>query len=346
MASIRRAGGGNGARDADAPLLHAPPPPPPPHLPPAALALRQFAALLRKNAIITLRSRRAFGLGGAAGLLLQVLLPALFVALMWVPKYYIRPISHAAFLPAEAYDLDSKWWAGPSPYEGPAFHNRNAARVLLAPDTPAVRAAAQLIAAAVSCPSERYKRICSPDAVTSFGCLFGLDAAPAKCAVRRCCLPFSFHARFCKFAALLSAPRRERAHSRANARRPSSPAPLLLSINKHQTPSGPRSLPRRPRVPRARARRPRRRRRVRGGGAAADRGGGAGRRARGLPRRRACGGGRRRRRGGGRRRRQQRQQRRPRRRAAGGLEGCGRRARAAPAAAAAAARGGGGGGSS
>lgn len=163
-------------------------------LPAPRLAARQFAALLRKNATLTLRSRRSlFGLGGAAGLLLQargsarrrgrgagrravarerrgvcaispacvcsltpycaqqsrcgrarapggpahwgpcplqrhraplpptkpqVLLPALFFAVMWVPRYYIKPIHHPAFLPTSSYDLDSKFWAGPSPYEG------------------------------------------------------------------------------------------------------------------------------------------------------------------------------------------------------------------------------------
>jgi hypothetical protein len=85
----------------------------------AALALRQFSALLRKNATLVLRSRRTpLGVGGAVGLLLQVLLPALFFCLMWIPKHYIQPIHHPVFLEKEVYDLDSKFWAGPSPYEG------------------------------------------------------------------------------------------------------------------------------------------------------------------------------------------------------------------------------------
>ncbi len=67
---------------------------------------------------------------------------------------------------------------------GPAFHNRNSAKVLLAPDTPAVRQLASLVAAAVSCPDQGYKRICSPDTINTFGCLFGVSRAPPQCAVR------------------------------------------------------------------------------------------------------------------------------------------------------------------
>jgi hypothetical protein len=85
----------------------------------APLAARQFAALLRKNLTLTVRSRRSpLGVGGWGGLLLQICLPALFFGLMWIPKHYIKPIHHPAFLPGESYDIDTKWWAGPSPYEG------------------------------------------------------------------------------------------------------------------------------------------------------------------------------------------------------------------------------------
>jgi hypothetical protein len=88
----------------------------------ASIALRQFGALLRKNATLALRSRRSLlGLGGAASLLLQVLLPAAFFCLMWIPKHYIPTIHHPAFLEARAYGLDTRWWAGPSPYEGARF---------------------------------------------------------------------------------------------------------------------------------------------------------------------------------------------------------------------------------
>ncbi|KAI8469139.1 MAG: hypothetical protein J3K34DRAFT_522412 [Monoraphidium minutum] len=156
----------------------------------AALSLRQFGALLRKNAALTARGRRGvLGAGGAwGGLALQVLLPALFFGVMWIPKHYIKPTHHPAFLEAQSYDLDTKWWAGPSPYEGPAFHARNNAKLILAPGTPAVRALAPLLAAALSCPNERYKRICSPDTINSFACLFGITAAPGQCADPAVCL--------------------------------------------------------------------------------------------------------------------------------------------------------------
>jgi hypothetical protein len=55
---------------------------------------------------------------------------------------------------------------------------------VLTPDTPAVRRLAGLLAAALACPDEPYKRICSADTVTSFGCLFGAAETPQQCAVR------------------------------------------------------------------------------------------------------------------------------------------------------------------
>ncbi|GBF94218.1 hypothetical protein Rsub_06488 [Raphidocelis subcapitata] len=155
----------------------------------ASLALRQFGALLRKNATLALRSRRSpLGLGGAASLLLQVLLPAAFFCLMWIPKHYIPTIHHPAFLEPHAYGLDTRWWAGPSPYEGPAFHSGNRARLVLAPDTPAVRRVGGLLAAALACPDEPYKRICSASAISSFGCLFGAADTPSQCADRSVCV--------------------------------------------------------------------------------------------------------------------------------------------------------------
>jgi uncharacterized membrane protein YgcG len=172
--SRREAAGGDAIDDA---------PPPSPPLDGAALALRQFGALLRKNAALALRSRRSlFGLGGAAALLLHVLLPPAFFALMWLPKHYIPTVHHAVFLQASSYDLDTKWWAGPSPYEGPAYHARNSAKVVLVPGTPQVHAVAGLLAAALACPDQRYKRICSPETIVSFGCLFGAGDAPLRCA--------------------------------------------------------------------------------------------------------------------------------------------------------------------
>jgi hypothetical protein len=80
---------------------------------------RQFAAVLQKNFILQFRGRRSFlGLGGLPALLLQVSLPALFFALMCIPKYYIQPYEHPVFLQQSESDIDTRWWAGASPYEG------------------------------------------------------------------------------------------------------------------------------------------------------------------------------------------------------------------------------------
>jgi hypothetical protein len=82
---------------------------------------RQFAAVLHKNVLLSVRGRRSTFLGGVGGwpaLLLQVALPALFFSLMCIPKYYIQPYEHPLFLQASEYDVDTRWWAGASPYEG------------------------------------------------------------------------------------------------------------------------------------------------------------------------------------------------------------------------------------
>ncbi len=81
-----------------------------------ALRLRQFVALIRKNATLQLRDRRSFlGLSGYAGALASTLLPAAFFLLMWLPRYYIQPYTHPQLLNAQDYDIDTKWWAGASP---------------------------------------------------------------------------------------------------------------------------------------------------------------------------------------------------------------------------------------
>lgn len=80
---------------------------------------RQFAAVLQKNLILQIRGRRSFlGLGGWAALALQILLPALFFTLMCIPKYYIQPYEHPVYLQQNENDIDTRWWAGASPYEG------------------------------------------------------------------------------------------------------------------------------------------------------------------------------------------------------------------------------------
>lgn len=80
---------------------------------------RQFAAVLQKNFILQIRGRHSlFGLGGLPALLLQISLPALFFALMCIPKYYIQPYDHPVYLQQSESDIDTRWWAGASPYEG------------------------------------------------------------------------------------------------------------------------------------------------------------------------------------------------------------------------------------
>lgn len=81
--------------------------------------LLQFSAVLRKNFILQTRSRRSIlGISGWGALLVQILLPVAFFSLMCVPKYYIQPYQHPVFLQSQEYDIDTKWWAGASPYEG------------------------------------------------------------------------------------------------------------------------------------------------------------------------------------------------------------------------------------
>eukprot|EP00878_Enallax_costatus_P023234 GHUV01024702.1.p1 GENE.GHUV01024702.1~~GHUV01024702.1.p1 ORF type:complete len:115 (+),score=10.22 GHUV01024702.1:437-781(+) len=81
--------------------------------------LRQFSAVLRKNFILQTRSRRSIlGISGWGALVVQILLPVAFFSLMCIPKYYIQPYEHPVFLQSQEYDLDTKWWAGASPYEG------------------------------------------------------------------------------------------------------------------------------------------------------------------------------------------------------------------------------------
>ena len=84
-----------------------------------SLRLRQFAAVLQKNLILQTRSRRTIlGIGGWGALLIQILTPVAFFSLMCIPKYYIKPYTHPMYLETQQYDIDTKFWAGASPYEG------------------------------------------------------------------------------------------------------------------------------------------------------------------------------------------------------------------------------------
>lgn len=80
---------------------------------------RQFLAVLHKNFLLQVRSRKSFlGVGGWGAFVLQLLVPAAFFALMCIPKYYIKPIEHKEVLEPRVWDLDSRWWSGPDPYSG------------------------------------------------------------------------------------------------------------------------------------------------------------------------------------------------------------------------------------
>ncbi|KAF6260985.1 hypothetical protein COO60DRAFT_831207 [Scenedesmus sp. NREL 46B-D3] len=150
--------------------------------------LRQFAAVLHKNFILQTRGRRSVLGSGWGAVLLQILLPVAFFSLMCIPKYYIQPYEHPAFLQPQEYDVDTKWWAGASPYEGPAVSAGNNARVVFVPDTPEVASLARRVAMAVSCPAQPYKRICSPASITTFACMFGVSQAPASCQDSTACM--------------------------------------------------------------------------------------------------------------------------------------------------------------
>lgn len=83
------------------------------------LQLRQFAAVLHKNLLLQTRARKSIlGIGGWGALLLQLLTPVAFFSLMCIPKYYIQPYVHPMYLETQEYQVDTKWWAGASPYEG------------------------------------------------------------------------------------------------------------------------------------------------------------------------------------------------------------------------------------
>lgn len=89
------------------------------------LTLRQFVAVLHKNFILQTRGRRSVLGSGWGAVLLQILLPVAFFSLMCIPKYYIQPYEHPAFLQPQEYDVDTKWWAGASPYEGAPHQQQN-----------------------------------------------------------------------------------------------------------------------------------------------------------------------------------------------------------------------------
>ncbi len=48
----------------------------------------------------------------------MVQVPVAFFSLMCIPKHYIKPFVHPQVLGVQEFDIDAKWWAGASPYEG------------------------------------------------------------------------------------------------------------------------------------------------------------------------------------------------------------------------------------
>lgn len=119
---------------------------------------------------------------------MQILLPVAFFSLMCIPKHYIKPFPHPVLLPSSEFDLDSNWWAGGTPYTGPAMDRNGSAIVAFAPDRPTVREVADLFAKAVACPAEPFKRTCS-STITSFYCLFAEPGdVPEQCQDQSKCM--------------------------------------------------------------------------------------------------------------------------------------------------------------
>lgn len=78
--------------------------------------MRQLLAVLEKNYLLQ-TSRR-----GWAGLLVQVLLPAAFFAVMMIPKHFIPPVVDPEYKEVSPSPLiDSRWWSGAIPYSGRGF---------------------------------------------------------------------------------------------------------------------------------------------------------------------------------------------------------------------------------
>ncbi|KXZ53111.1 hypothetical protein GPECTOR_7g1001 [Gonium pectorale] len=145
---------------------------------------RQFLAVLKKNFILQTRGRKSLlGLGGWAGLILQLLLPVAFFFVMYLPKYYIKPTRHGETMGPTPVLLESRSWA--TPYDGPATLRSHGgrARLLLAPDSPSVRGLAGLLARGLACPRDPALRICPVwNLPTNFHCLFMPTPAPSPAA--------------------------------------------------------------------------------------------------------------------------------------------------------------------
>eukprot|EP00201_Polytomella_parva_P016122 CAMPEP_0175074050 /NCGR_PEP_ID=MMETSP0052_2-20121109/21011_1 /TAXON_ID=51329 ORGANISM="Polytomella parva, Strain SAG 63-3" /NCGR_SAMPLE_ID=MMETSP0052_2 /ASSEMBLY_ACC=CAM_ASM_000194 /LENGTH=269 /DNA_ID=CAMNT_0016342145 /DNA_START=95 /DNA_END=900 /DNA_ORIENTATION=+ len=135
----------------------------------------QFYALLRKNVILQTQNQKSFlGIGGWAGLVAQIVIPMMFFLLMYIPTYYIKPVEHKQQLTTAVVAIESRWWGGPIPYEGPAAKakSQGRARIILTPDVPAVHDLSIVLAKALACPRDPKLRICPYITPNTFHCLF------------------------------------------------------------------------------------------------------------------------------------------------------------------------------
>eukprot|EP00798_Chlamydomonas_sp_ICE-L_P031756 gene31756-6954_t len=151
----------------------------------------QFKAVVRKNIILQTRSRSTI-VGGWAVLVFQILTPVAFFALMCIPTYYIKPISHEPIWEAATRDLESRWWSGPDPYSGPAANvstSGGLASIILVPDTARVRRLAHVLALALACPEDPDKRICPPNMPpNNYHCMFLVSTSGPQCKDAATCM--------------------------------------------------------------------------------------------------------------------------------------------------------------
>ena len=189
------------------------------------MASSNMIAVLRKNLILLTRSRNSvLGIGGWLSLMLQVCfhcsaghlrqwharcpltltlpppqicLPAAFFLLMWIPRYYIKPMSHGQVVVSASVDLESRMWAGAIPYSGPAVSpgTGGQAHILLAPAADGTNAArvselAEVLGKGLACPRDKESWNCpSPLIPWSFHCMFLNRSAGQQCQVTSHVLP-------------------------------------------------------------------------------------------------------------------------------------------------------------
>lgn len=139
----------------------------------------QFSALLEKNYLLQLHSRRSwFGVGGWPALAAEVLVPVLFFLVMCIPKHYIKPIpSPLQLFPVHA--LQSPNWG--FTYEGPGSETMTA-RVLWAPNGSAEAARlVSLLARRAACPADGADKRPSSGSFYRFFSPRPEESVPAAC---------------------------------------------------------------------------------------------------------------------------------------------------------------------